>query len=358
MKKFVVCVFVLGLLGCFSSTIPAGELTEREIIQKNIVAGGGKDKIEGIKSASIQIAIPGRFITRVYTQGKDLFKWIDGIPPIIEGIILIKGEEIQNKSYRMERTMAAREKSFCLTMQKLLNGAFTLYNFQDSLNFKGIKKLGPEQHYVFETSLGGCLIQFNLDIQTFLLKRMVIEDITTGDYKATYDFLPSEEKEGFIIPSGWYQCDLGSGASAEGTQYQLSEFKVNPKIDDKFFSDMELNMGTISVTADTIKGNLTTSMFSEQRGYGYFATNSVREDLEKLGLKANDKITVKIGDKEFQGLYITSTDAITASMTAPGTILLTPLSGSSYAGLIFFGAQFKPMFSEYQPLKEFTIIKK
>jgi hypothetical protein len=353
-------VIVVVLLSGFfaASSFAAEEMTAEQIIQKNISAVGGKEKIDGIKTASIQFNYPGRYSTTVYTQGKNLVKMVDGISPIVESVIIIKNGEFSNKSYRIERILSSREKCFCLAMQKLVSGAFSLTNFNNDLEYKGIKKLGPEKHFIFETILGGCPVQLSLDTETYLLKRMIIEDIVVSDYKATYDFLPSAENLGLMIPEGWYQCDLGTGASAEGTRWQLNNYVVNPQIENSFFSDMELNMGMAYADIGNIMGNLTASTFNDQRGYGFFGTNVIREDLDKAGLKVEDKFILRIDGKEYEGFILASTDDISSSTAVPGNIIFANLSGSAYYGFIIFGEQFKPLFTNFQPLKEFLIVKK
>lgn len=355
-EKVILIVLVLGFFT--SLTTAAEEITAEQIIQKNIAAVGGKEKIENIKTASIQLFSPGRLTSTFYTQGKDLMKVVDGVSPVIESIVIVKNGEFNVKSYRMERILSLREKCFFLAMQKLISGAFTLTNFNNELEYKGIKKLGLEQHYIFEAKLGGCPVQFDLDKETFLLKRMVIEDVSISDYKATYDFLPSADSAGFMIPSGWYQCSLGTGASARGTDWQLNNFSINPLIKNDFFSDMELNMGTTKADTGIITGNSTAAMFNDHMGFALITTNAIKEDLDKAGFKVEDKFVIKLNGKEYEGFFLASTNDVSSSLAVPGNIIFTNLAGSVFYGLIMFGEQYRTLMDEIKPLTEFRIIKK
>jgi hypothetical protein len=84
----------------------------------------------------------------------------------------------------------------------------------------------------------------------------------------------------------------------------------------------------------------------------------VEGDMKKAGLNVEDKVSIKYGDKELEAMVFTSTNDLDAKVSTPGNILFLNFSGSAYYGIIMFGEQFKPLFSEFQPLKEFTISKK
>jgi hypothetical protein len=335
------------------------EITIGQIFNKNIAAAGGKEKLDGLNSTSIEIFTRGFFI-KAYTQGNNLMKMVSGIPPIIQTITVTKDSTVDRKTFEPGLNLLEREKCFYLSFEKLLTGAFTLKNFEGELTYAGIKKFGPEVHYILETRVKNCPIQFNIDTQTSLIKRMVIEDKSeeNADYKATYDFLPTAEMAGFNIPAGWYESDLGVGATAEGAQYELKNFTVNPQIEKDFFTRMELNMGTITAVPGSIKGNLTASRYNPDGAYGYFSTNVLPNEIKKTGFTVKDKISIKFGDTELEGTVFSSTNDIGPNEAAPGNVLFLNFSGSSYYGILMFGEQFKPLFSDFQPLKEFTVRKK
>jgi len=360
-KQHEVCI-ALCMLCIVAAALPvyAGEMTVEQIISRNIAAAGGKEKLDGLNSTSIEIFSRGRLFSTAYTQGKNIMKMVSGEPPIIQSITIVKSDKVDRKTFEPDRPFLEREKCLYLSLEKLISGAFTIKNFEGELTYIGLKKLGPETHYVMGTRIAACPVQINIDAETNLIKRMVIEDNSpeAAGYKATYDFLPAVESAGFIIPSGWYQCDLGIGASARGVQYELKNFTVNPQIEKDFFSRMELNMGAVTAVPGSVKGNLTNSQYNSDGAYGYFITNVLEGDMKKAGLNVEDKVSIKYGDKELEAMVFTSTNDIDAKVSTPGNILFLNFSGTAYYGIIMFGDQFKPLFSEFQPLREFTISKK
>lgn len=234
MKQHHQVSVALCMLSIIATALPiySEEITIEQIIRSNIAAAGGKEKLDGLNSASIEIFSRGRLSFKTYTQGNNLMKMVSGEQPIIQSITIVKDNNVARKTYEPERDLRERDKCVYLSLEKLISGAFTLKNFEGELTYKGLKKLGPETHYIMETRIAACTVQFNIDAESNLIKRMVIEDNSpeAAGYKATYDFLPAVESAGFIIPSGWYECDLGAGASARGIQYDLKNFTVNPQM--------------------------------------------------------------------------------------------------------------------------------
>lgn len=361
MKKICKVLIMSCILCMISAVFPlfAEEITVDQIIKWNVAAAGGVEKLNEIKSASIEIYNRGRLYLTAYTQGK-IMKIVAGEPPIIQSVILANNDDVKRKTFTSDASLTTRDKCVYICMEKLVSGAFTLRNFQENLTYKGIKKLGPETHYIVESEIVGYTVQINIDTESKLIKRMIIEDNSpdASGYKATYDFLPVVESSGLMIPAGWYECDLGAGATARSTQFDLQNFKINPILEKDFFLKMELNMGSVTSEPGSIKGNIIGMQYSSDGGYGYFTLNIQESDLKKASLNENDKVVFKYGDKEVEATIYTSTLNIGSKEAAPGNILFLSLSGSPFYGIVMFGEQFKPFFEKFEPLKEITTLKK
>jgi len=311
-----------------------GELSAKEILEKNIQAAGGKDKLSQVKNFSF------RFGTTTYYLSTDgIMKLKEGKEPIITEVIIADKEKVRRNCFNKTAELTGIQKSMYQSLARLWSGLFTLIHFKGQLEFQGLKSFGPEKHYLLTTKVGDLQLEFYLDSADILLKRVVFKGFepSQGKYEVNHDFGPYQEIDGMKIPTSWFSSQIG----ARGSTYRVSDLKFNEPLDKGFFSRLDVNVGEVKIEEAALKGNIVESRF--QRNRLLIDTNWTDDCVGRAGFKAQDKLILEIAEVEVEIDFYDSQPP--RDLIGPGAKFMVPnLQNENY--LIILGPE------EYQKLSE------
>jgi hypothetical protein len=346
--KLIIPVFMAIILSGMSET----DFSLKEILQKNLEASGGPEKIGQIQNFSFRT---GGIRSVVSTSGE--LKLVSGKEPAVTEVILVKDDDVRMNSYNAITGIADPQKTIYQTLARLYAGLFSLSKFEGQLKLEGLKTYGPEKLYHLTMAKPAALkIDFFLGAEDFCLRRLVFLGLTpAGDkYEVNYDFAPFEEIEGLRIPLSWFSSQVG----ARGNLAEVSEVRINQPLARDFFARLEVNIGTTEASAGLLKGNVLDSSPSR---YGLIIiTNWTTEDIEKAGLRTGDKLTFLSNGIESELIfYATAKEMPDQSELARGARLMTipPRGGETYI-IQFVGVDSTEIASRLKPLAPIEIKKK
>ncbi len=328
------------------------KLSLNEIVQKNIDASGGREKLGQIQNFSFRTGS-----TRAVVSASGELKLITGKEPVVTEVILVKGDRVQKNSYNTIAEITDPQKTIYQTLAGLYAGLFSLSRLQDQLGLEGIKTYGVEKLFHLTTTKPGAVkIDFFLRSEDFTLKRLVLQGLTPeGDkYEINYDFAPFEEAEGLRIPLSWFSSRVGS----RGTLTEVAEVAINQPLAEDFFTSLDVNIGVIEAAAGLLKGNVLDSGSSP---YGLtIVTNWTPNDIEKTGLRTGDRLVFLIEGTESELIfYALAKDLPSREELARGARLMTasPRGGETYV-IQFVGVDTKEIAARLKPLTPIEIRKK
>jgi hypothetical protein len=267
-----------------------------EIIKKNIEAVVAERTLQEIRNFSF-IAGANRYY--VLPDGK--MKVLIGMKdPVVIAAILISQDTVKENVFHNIRLIEGTEKSRLQCLASLASGLFTLAPFKDSLSYKGMKRFGPENHHLIYTQVFGLEITFSVDAETYLIKRMTLKKYSAeeGHFEFSYEFGSPVMNMGFNIPSVIFLSPVGTQTSTNPEPQMISDVRFNSALDNRFFSEIEINMGEVSVAPGCLKGHILDIMFFPPRPYFVVVTNWQRRDVDQAGLRTGDKLVLDMGGVE------------------------------------------------------------
>jgi hypothetical protein len=269
-------------------------LSLKDILGKNLQASGGLEKIAQVQNVAFKIGS-----SRYVTASDGRMKVLTGKDPVVTEAILVDKDKVQRNSFNNITELSGSQKAVYQTLAKLYAGVFTLEKFGKQLQFLGLKSFGPEKLYLLSSKTDGLTVDFFLRADDFLLKRMVFRGLTSeGDkYEVNYDYAPFEQAEGCFVPLSWFSSQVGT----RGNLSELTEVKVNQSLDSDFFAKLEVNVGTVTAAAGSLKGNMLD--FNTPPNMLSIVTNWTKKDVEQAGLKTNDLLTLTIEGVESELVF-------------------------------------------------------
>ena len=142
MTKRRCIVYFLGLmliLGVTVSSHSQADLSVEEVIEKNIQAFGGKEKLAHVKNFSFRTGT-----TSYYMSSDGRMKIAAGKDPVITEVILVDKEKVKRNCFNEITEFSGIQKSTYQTLALLQSGLFTLMKFKGQLKNQGLKKFGPK----------------------------------------------------------------------------------------------------------------------------------------------------------------------------------------------------------------------
>ena len=342
-------VFLTGLLVFLSSFLllsAQADLSIKDIVERNIQAAGGKEALSKIKNYSFT-----HDLKTYYMETSGLMKLTDGKEPVITEVILVEEEKVKRNCFNKLSELAGFEKATYQCLTQLRCGLFTLLNFKNQLELKGLQNFGPKKLYMLTTNVGELNVEFYLDSDEFTLKRLVLKgfDASRGKYEVNHDFGPYQEINGIKIPSSWYSSQVGT----RGREYGISDVKINSPLDEDFFSSIEVNVGEVKIAEGALSGNIIESSF--RRNMLQISSNWTDECIKGAGFKAEDKLILQIGDKEIE---IDFYEAFPPRETiGPGSKFLVPSQGSENYIIYLISPEYKQLLEEIEPLLPIRVKK-
>jgi len=346
------CGLVTVLVTFLVSGSVAQELSPKEIIQRNIDASGGREKLSQVQNFSF---ITGN--TKAVASASGDLKLITGKEPVITEVILVKGGRVRKNSFQKVTDVDEPQKTIHLTLGKLYAGLFSLLKFEGELKSEGVKSYGPERLYHLTLAKPGAVrVDFYLRTDDFRLKRLVFQGSTAEGERLeiNYDFPPFEDIEELTIPPSWFVSQVGT----RGNLLEISAVKKNIPLPEGFFETLEVNMGKVEVSAGHLRGNVLDT--SSSRFSLTITTNFTSKDIETAGLRTGDQLSFVAGGEEHELVFYSSARELPSrGELARGARLMTilPWGGETYV-IQFFGGDWSQMAAKLSPLAPVEIKKK
>jgi hypothetical protein len=340
------------LLVALSSPSSAGEdLSLKAVVQKNIEASGGRDKLSQVQNFSFRTGD-----TKFVVAASEDLKLSSGKDPVVTEVIQVKDGRVQRNSYNTVTDVSDPEKGVFLTLARLYAGLFSLVKFEEGLKLEGLKSFGPEKLYHLTAKSGVLKVDFFLRPDDFHLKRLVFRGSTSdgNTYEVNTDFGPFEAVEGFNIPLSWFSSQVGT----RGSLAEVTEVKLNQPLPGGFFSELKVNVGVTEAGPGQLKGNV---LDFNSSPYGLMVTTNWRNnDIEKAGLRTGDKLSFLAEGVESEVIfYATPGEIPDRSELAKGARLMMPMprGGDTYV-IQFIAVDTAPVASKLKPLTRIEIRKK
>jgi hypothetical protein len=335
----------------FVPSSAAEDLPLKAIVQKNIEASGGKEKIGQVQNLSFRTG-NSRFV--VAANGD--VKLSTGKDPVVTEVILVKDGRVLRNSFNTIAEITDPEKTVYLILGKLYAGLFSLIKFDGELKLEGLQSFGPEKLYHLTLAKPGSVeVGFFLRPDDFRLKRLVFQGKTAeGDiYEVNTDFGPFEAVEGAEIPLSWFSSQVGT----RGSLAELTEVKLNQPLPKELFLELKVNVGTVEAGPGLLKGNVL-DINSSRFGL-IISTNWKKADIDKAGLQTGDKLLFLAEGVESEVVfYATSAEVPNPSESTQIVRALTqPWFGETYI-LQFGGGDTAAITSNLKPLTPIEIRKK
>lgn len=334
-----------------SSPSSAGEdLSSKALVQKNIEASGGREKLSQVQNLSFRTGN-----TRFVIAASGELKLSTGKDPVVTEVILVKDGRVRRNSYNTITDIPDPEKTVHLALARLYAGLFSLMKFEGELKLEGFKSFGPEKLYHLTAKSGALNVDFFLRPDDSHLKRLVFHGKTTdGDiYEVNTDFGPFEAVEGFNIPLSWFSSQVGT----RGNLAEVTEVKLNQPLREDMFSRLEVNVGTVEAGLGRLKGNV---LDFNSSPYGLsISTNWKKSDVEKAGLRTGDKLSFLLGGAESELVfYATAAEVPIRNESVQGVQAMTmPWFGDTCV-IQFIGVNTAQIVPQLKPLAPIEIRKK
>ena len=324
---------ILGLTGL--AALAAFALAQanpslNDILEKNIQASGGKEKLAQILNFSFKSGS-----TRYYATPSGEMKLTTGKEPVVTETVLVRGGKVLRNYFNETTELTGIRKAMNEVLAKLYGGLFSLIRFQGQLAYQGLNAYGPEKLHHLSTKADPLQVDFFLRPDDFRIKRLVFKGQTPeGDkYEVNYDFAPFEDVEGVTVPLSWFSSQVGT----RGTLVEISEVKINQILDKDFFAKAEVNVGTTEAGPGRLKGNVLDTNASPN---GFTAaTNWMKKDIDKAGLKTGDKLSLIVEDTEIELVFYAAGSQLPPQPElAKGARVLAPQGrGGEMFAIQFFG---------------------
>jgi hypothetical protein len=342
-------VFFTGLsifLGSFLLLHAQADLSVKDIVEKNIQAAGGKEALSKVENYSFKHGL-----RTYYMATSGLMKLTDGKEPVITEVILLEQDKVKRNCFNNITEMAGFVKSTYQCLAKLRSGLFTLINFKGQLELKGLKNFGPKKLYMLTTNIGDLNVEFYLDSDEFTLKRLVFSgfDQSRGKYDVNHDYGPYQEIDGIKIPSSWFSSQVGT----RGSNFGISDVKINAPLDEDFFSSIEVNVGEVKIAEGALSGNIIESSF--RRNMLQISTNWTDKCIKGAGFKAKDKLVLQMGDREIEIDFHESFPP--RETLGPGSKFMTPNRRSENYLIYLISPEFRELLEEIEPLLPIRVKK-
>jgi hypothetical protein len=319
-----------------------------EIVEKNIQAAGGEDKISEIRNFSFKDNG-----TTYYLSAEGQMKMTSGKNPVITEVILVDKTSAKRNCFNKLIDLGPLLEQTFQIRARLYSGLFTLLCFKDDLEFQSKRRFGPKEHYMLTTRTKDLEIEFYVDTEDSLLKRVVFRGHNPdfGKYEINHDIGSYLEIQGLKIPSSWFVSQIGT----RGNTHHVSDLKWNLELEENFFSNYDVNVGKIDFSGGILKGNIVD--FSPMRGGGLMiSTNWTDECIQRAGFESENQLILTIGEKQLQVDIYTSQPPRAAYRE--GAVLMLPSREGENFVVYILASGYQDLVESLEPLLPIQIQKK
>jgi CxxC motif-containing protein len=318
-----------------------------KIVEQNILAAGGKENLSRIQNYVFRYGP-----TTYYLSTDGLMKLTEGRAPIITEVILIEKDQVKRNCFNNISEYRGLQKSIYQCLARLRAGLFTLSHFKGQLKLHGLKSFGPQKFYMLSTNLDDLEVEFYLDSEDMLLKRLVLKgyDEEQNRLEENHDFGSYQEIEGVKIPTAWFASQVG----IRGSSVEVSDVKVNQPLEKDFFSNLDVNVGDVEIGLGSLKGNIVQSSF--RRNILTIGTNWTEECIGKASFKAGDILILQLADTEHEIVFHESFPP--RNELGPGSKFMTPNQRGENYLIYLISPEFSQLAEQLEPLSIIRIKKK
>ncbi len=351
MSKSRISASLVGLavfLAAGASLIAQSDLSLKDVIERNLKAAGGRDKIAAVKTYSFKTGT-----TVYFTATDERLKIATGKQPVVTEVILVSPDRVRRNSFNETTEVSGLEKSIYQFQAKLQAGFFTLIKFADQLKAQGFRSFGPEKLFLLTAQQGDLKVSFYLEAQEFWIKRIALQGYWEGGmkYEANYDFAPYREVNGLRFPTTWFASFVGM----RGNLFEVQDLKLNPNLDPAFFSSLEVNIGQVETGPGSLKGNVLD--FVDRPDSLMVTTNWTKKSVERAGLKSNDLLVLAVGGIQTELIFYSEIPPQSQFANGAQILSFNPQAGET-AVVIFFKTDFSRFKEKLAPLVPLQIRKK
>jgi len=347
-KWFIFAIGIFFLTGFFSFVFSQDQVSADEIIEKNVQAAGGMEIIGAVEHFSFK---DGQ--TTYYLASGGQMKMTSGKDPVVTEVILVNQESaIRNCFNRLSDFSPLLEQTFQVRA-KLYSRLFTLLEFKDELEFRGTKRFGPKEFHVLSTKTKDLEVEFYIDTEDFLLKRVVFRGHNPdfGKYEINHDLGPYQEIRGIEIPSSWFASQVGT----RGNTAEISDAKWNFDLAEDFFTDYSLNVGDIDISEGMLKGNIV-DFETGRGGQLMISTNWTDDCFKKAGLQSGDTLILSLGETRMEVDFYSSQPL--RSVYGQGVNLMVPAREDDNYVVYVLASGYQDLVERLEPLMAIQIKKK
>jgi len=342
---------LLALAALASLAFGQADLATKDVIAKNILASGGREKLAAVKSLSFRTGG-----TRSVVSAAGELKVTTGRGGVATEVVLVRDGRVRRNSFGTVTEVTGPQQVIQQTLADLYAGVFSLLKFEGRLQSAGLKTYGPAKLYDLTLNAGSLKVDFFVNADDFFLKRLLFQGRTPeGDtYEVNYDFAPFEEQQGFFLPLSWFSSQVGT----RGNLAEVTEVEFNPPLDNDFFKSMEVNMGTTAAAPGELKGNVL-EVNSSPFGLSV-TTNWTKKDIDQAGFQTTQKLTLVLEGTELElDFYAAPNEIPGPDVLAKGARFLAPAprGGATYA-IQLIGGETASLAAKLKPLAPISVKKK
>jgi hypothetical protein len=345
LRIFVFTIVTAALCAC--QQVPPEIKQVDDIIARNIEAAGGNERLSGIESFSFS------FGPTTYTMSASgPMKMTVGKLPVITEAILVNDQGVRRNCFNNLSQFQGLDADVYQVLARLRSGVFSLIHFQGELAYQELKSFGPQQMHRLTTTVGGLQVEFNVDAETYELKRLVLKgyEEAQGSYDVSHDFGPYQEAEGIRLPSSWYSSRVGT----RGSEFEVQDVRLNPVLDSGYFENLDINAGDVEINPGELKGHIVE--FAFQRGQLTLGTNWTARCVQGAGFEPEDTLVLNIQDRDVE--LVLYNDRPPQGAMGPGKNVMIPNFRSENYNIYLISEEYQALAETLEVLLPIRLGKK
>jgi len=277
------------------STHPEVCGTAQEVLDKNLEAIGGMERIRNVKTMTIK----GSYGSTLLPSGQEMTLYLKR-PDMMKQdstfrVLLCNGDRIvYNNGGTMVRLPAENLKDIRYRVG-FYHDCFSLLKWEAAFptaELLEIKQYGPLKQYVirFAGAESGQDILAYVDAETFLVDRLVytVPHPDARELKVVNQLRDYRTFDGIRIPTRVVFDKVGWEAGPN--HLLIQEVELNSSLDDALFESADIDFGNISREGGSIKGEIFGLMD------GTPLTNVRAQDLTPIGVRDKDWVNIQVND--------------------------------------------------------------
>ncbi|MFH2001375.1 MAG: hypothetical protein ABIK28_16960 [Planctomycetota bacterium] len=283
--------------------------TAIEVIERNLEAVGGREKIRTIESLIIEgelegVDPPPRRKVTLYAKKPDRLRQ-EGL----FSVTVFNGKGFVNESKGMPVPLTESDEDELRYRIGFIHNSFTLLKWEplfSKAELKGIKRYGPVEQYVilFPDGQNGHDFVAYIDSETFLIDRIVflIRHAKAKTLKVVNRLREYQRFEGIMMPTFIIYDRVGWKALP--SQFQVRRVTVNPGLEDALFESPEIRLGFA-----TRDGNRLNCEVMGKTEEGYLLTNARDDDLSALAIHDHERVRLDVAGRTVEVTYLQTIQA-------------------------------------------------